>query len=95
MVDRKLPNVRSKFCRCQRRPLHAAKEVVDLTDLNTPTAATDWAPDGETNRVRLHWLINNAIRRRSTGTWLLCEHLRILVQLTVSLVNTDPSPAFR
>jgi type III restriction enzyme len=46
---------------------HAAKEVVDLTKLDSPTAATDWAPDGETNRVRLRWLVNNAIRSRSTG----------------------------
>ncbi|NYE28544.1 type III restriction enzyme [Rhodanobacter sp. K2T2] len=46
---------------------HAAKELVDLKNLDTPTVAVDWSPNGETNRVRLRWLINNAIRSRSTG----------------------------
>jgi len=46
---------------------HTAKEVVDLTNLDAPTEAMDWAPAGETNRVRLRWLVNSAIRGRSTG----------------------------
>ena len=46
----------------------AASEVVDLTKLDAPDTPFRWAPDGETNRVRLRWLVNNAIRARSSGT---------------------------
>lgn len=46
----------------------AAKEVVDLTKLDAPDKPIGWAPDGETNRVRVRWLVNNAIRARSSGT---------------------------
>lgn len=46
---------------------HAAKEVVDLTKLDAPDKPIGWSPDGETNRVRLRWLVNNAIRARSAS----------------------------
>lgn len=42
-------------------------EVVDLTDLEKKGGAGDWQVSGHSNRVRLRWLVNNAIRGRSRG----------------------------
>jgi len=41
--------------------------VVDLTDLAKKEEAADWQASGHSNRVRLRWLVNNAIRGRSRG----------------------------
>jgi type III restriction enzyme len=45
----------------------STSEIVDLRDLSAPQSTVDWSPDGETNRVRLRWLIGTAVRSRSTS----------------------------
>jgi type III restriction enzyme len=45
---------------------HAATEIVELQKLSRDNAATKWKADGHTNPVRLRWLINTAIKSRSS-----------------------------
>ena len=42
-------------------------EVVDISDLGNKGSDVDWQASGHSNRVRLRWLVNNAIRARSRG----------------------------
>ncbi|GJH34217.1 DEAD/DEAH box helicase family protein [Paraburkholderia hospita] len=44
---------------------HAAKKVVDLKKLDGDDEPTAWIAHGQTNPVRLRWLVNNALRSRS------------------------------
>lgn len=46
---------------------YSAQEVVDLEHLDAPSSPVGWKPDGQTNRVRLRWLVRNAIRSRSSS----------------------------
>ena len=45
---------------------HVATQVVDLEKLNKDDGATQWKAEGYTNPVRLRWLINTAIKSRSS-----------------------------
>ena len=42
-----------------------ASKVVELTELGNTGGAPEWTTDGQTNPVRLRWLVNTAIRSRS------------------------------
>lgn len=53
-----------------------ASRLVDITNLGDEAKA-DWTPGGDTNPVRLRWLLSSAIRERSTG-------VQALVDLTAS-----------
>ena len=44
---------------------HIATQLVELDALGRDSKATEWTPEGNTNPVRLRWLINTAIRTRS------------------------------
>lgn len=44
---------------------HAASQVVDLQALGEP-ATVEWQTDGHTNPMRLRWLVNTAVKSRST-----------------------------
>lgn len=46
---------------------HKKSEVVDISDLAKKDGNTDWLTSGHSNRVRLRWLVDNAIRSRSRG----------------------------
>jgi type III restriction enzyme len=45
---------------------HTTSHVVDLEALGGDAGVVEWKPDGHTNPVRLRWLINTAIKSRST-----------------------------
>lgn len=45
---------------------HSASQIVHLEALGIEGGADDWKEDGHTNPVRLRWLVNTAIRARST-----------------------------
>ncbi|QQC62776.1 DEAD/DEAH box helicase family protein [Paraburkholderia ginsengisoli] len=44
---------------------HAAKKLVDLKKLDGEDEPPSWIAHGQTNPVRLRWLVNNALRSRS------------------------------
>lgn len=44
---------------------HTATHTVDMTELEEDVAAAEWKADGNTNPVRLRWLVNTAIKARS------------------------------
>ncbi|EIF29507.1 hypothetical protein BCh11DRAFT_04952 [Burkholderia sp. Ch1-1] len=44
---------------------HAAKKLIDLKKLDGEDEPTSWIAQGQTNPVRLRWLVNNALRSRS------------------------------
>lgn len=45
---------------------HTTTQVVDLEELGKDQGTVEWKSDGQTNPVRLRWLINTAIKSRST-----------------------------
>lgn len=45
---------------------HTTTQLVDLTALANDAGSVEWKTDGYTNPVRLRWLINTAIKARST-----------------------------
>ncbi len=45
---------------------HAASQLVDLNDLAADGETPEWTAQGHTNPVRLRWLVNTALRARST-----------------------------
>jgi len=45
---------------------HTTTQVVDLEELRKDAGAAEWKADGHTNPVRLRWLINTAIKSRSS-----------------------------
>ncbi len=45
---------------------HTAKELIDLTKLETEAGQTQWVAAGNTNPVRLRWFLNTALRSRSS-----------------------------
>ena len=45
---------------------HSTTQTVDLDALGKDAGAVEWKTDGQTNPVRLRWLINTATRARST-----------------------------
>jgi type III restriction enzyme len=45
---------------------HTTTQLVDLTKLGKDEGSVEWKTDGYTNPVRLRWLINTAIKARST-----------------------------
>jgi type III restriction enzyme len=45
---------------------HTATQVVDLESLGKDAGAAEWTTDGHTNPVRLRWLVNTAIKSRSS-----------------------------
>lgn len=45
---------------------HSAKELIDLTKLETEAGQTQWIAAGNTNPVRLRWFLNTALRSRSS-----------------------------
>lgn len=44
---------------------HAGSQRLDIKNLTNETPAPTWEADGQTNPVRLRWLVNTAIRARS------------------------------
>jgi type III restriction enzyme len=46
---------------------HSAKELVDLTKLESEPTQTKWTETGHTNPVRLRWFVEAALRVRSKG----------------------------
>jgi type III restriction enzyme len=45
---------------------HPTTQLVDLTELGKDAGSVEWKTDGYTNPVRLRWLVNTAIKARST-----------------------------
>jgi type III restriction enzyme len=45
---------------------HTTTEIVDLESLSKDAGAAEWTTDGHTNPVRLRWLVNSAIKSRSS-----------------------------
>lgn len=45
---------------------HTASQTIDLEELGQDAGGAEWRADGHTNPVRLRWLVNTAIRSRST-----------------------------
>ena len=45
---------------------HTTTQIVDLESLGTDASAGEWTSGGHTNPVRLRWLVNTAIRSRSS-----------------------------
>lgn len=45
---------------------HTATQIVDLTEPGKDVGTTEWESDGHTNPVRLRWLVNTALKARSS-----------------------------
>jgi len=45
---------------------HTATQIVDLTEPGKDVGTTEWKSDGHTNPVRLRWLVNTALKARSS-----------------------------
>lgn len=45
---------------------HSASQVIDLKDLGNDGCGPNWTVDGHTNPVRIRWLVNTALRTRSS-----------------------------
>lgn len=45
---------------------HSASQTIELRELGNDSGNAEWKSDGNTNPVRLRWLVNTAIRARST-----------------------------
>ena len=52
---------------------HATTQVVNLEELGKDAAAAEWKTDGHTNPVRLRWLVNTAIKSRSSRVLAVVE----------------------
>lgn len=45
---------------------HTATQIVDMTELGKDAEAAEWKAGGHTNPVRLRWLVNTALKARSS-----------------------------
>ena len=64
---------------------HTTTQVVNLQELQKEAGEVEWKPDGRTNPVRLRWLINTAIKARSSRALAVVElkdpKFNVLVQV--------------
>lgn len=52
---------------------HTASQIVELTELNKDQKDVEWEIKGQTNPVRLRWLVNTAIKTRSSRALLIAD----------------------
>ena len=62
---------------------HTTTQIVDLESLGKDTDAGEWITDGYTNPVRLRWLVNTAIKLRSSRACAVVDlkHLKFDVRV--------------
>lgn len=77
---------------------HATTHVVNLEALANDSPNVEWKTDGHTNPVRLRWLINTAIKSRSTRALAIVDlkdakfDVRVQVQSKTARVHRSSRP---
>lgn len=52
---------------------HATSQVINLVEPGNDAGAAEWKAEGHTNPVRIRWLVNTALRTRSTRTLAIAD----------------------